>query len=74
MYERYFARGGSCPAPEFPCTPRDAIRPSVCLDGSVVEGSIFGCVEWIVSDLTTEGLVKHDSDELPRRNHRPLPL
>ena len=30
----------------------------------MVEGSIFGCVEWIVSDLSTEGLVKHDSDEL----------
>ena len=64
MYERYFARGGSCPKPLFPCTPQEALRPAVCLDGSVVPGSIFGCVEWIAADLTTEGLVKHDSDEL----------
>ena len=64
MYERYFARGGSCPKPLFPCTPQEALRPAVCLDGSVVPGSIFGCVEWIAADLTTEGLLKHDSDEL----------
>ena len=64
MYESYFARGGSCPKPLFPCTPQEALRPAVCLDGSVVPGSIFGCVEWIAADLATEGLVKHDSDEL----------
>ena len=64
MYERYFSRGGSCPKPLFPCIPQEALRPSVCLDGSVVPGSIFGCVEWIVSDLRTEGLLVHDSDEL----------
>lgn len=64
MYESYFARGGSCPTPVFECTPRSALRPAVTMDGSVVAGSIFGCVEWIVSDLTTEGLIAHDSDEL----------
>lgn len=64
MYERYFARGGSCPRPLFPCTPQDALRPAVCIDGKLVEGSFFGCVEWIVSDLRTEGLVAHDTDEL----------
>ena len=25
-YESYFAKGGSCPKPSFPCTPADAIR------------------------------------------------
>lgn len=64
MYERYFARGGSCPRPLFPCTPQDALRPAVCIDGKLVESSFFGCVEWIVSDLRTEGLVAHDTDEL----------
>ena len=64
MYERYFARGGSCPRPLFPCTPQDALRPAVCIDGKLVEGSFFGCVEWIVSDLRSEGLVAHDTDEL----------
>ncbi len=64
MYERYFARGGSCPRPQFPCIPQDALRPAVCIDGKLVEGSFFGCVEWIVSDLRTEGLVAHDTDEL----------
>ena len=64
MYESYFARGGSCPTPVFACTPQSALRPAVTMDGSVVKGSIFGCVEWIVSDLSTEGLVSHDSDEL----------
>ncbi|MBR4692398.1 MAG: hypothetical protein IKP17_06545 [Oscillospiraceae bacterium] len=64
MYERYFARGGSCPTPVFPCTPQDALRSAVCIDGSVVPGSFFGCVEWIVSDLHTEGLVAHETDEL----------
>ena len=64
MYESYFARGGSCPTPVFACNPRSALRPAVTMDGSVVKGSIFGCVEWIVSDLSTEGLISHDSDEL----------
>ena len=64
MYERYFARGGSCPQPLFPCTPQEALKPAVTMDGSVVPGSIFGYVEWIVADLTTEGLIRHDSDEL----------
>ena len=31
MYEKYFARGGSCPRPQFPCTPQDAIRSAVCV-------------------------------------------
>lgn len=63
-YERYFARGGSCPTVTFPCTPQEALRPAVCVDAGLIPGSIFGCVEWIVSDLSTEGLVRHDSDEL----------
>jgi len=64
MYEQYFARGGSCPRPQFPCTPQSALRSAVCIDGDLVPGSFFGCVEWIVSDLSTEGLIRHDSDEL----------
>lgn len=64
MYETCFARGGSCPKPLFPCRPQEALRPAVCIDGSAVPGSFFGCVEWIAGDLTTEGLVKHRSDEL----------
>lgn len=63
-YEKYFARGGSCPKTVFTCHPQDALRPAVCLDGSIVPGSIFGCVEWIVGDLTTDGLIAHESDEL----------
>ncbi len=63
-YESYFAKGGSCPKPSFPCTPADAIRPATCLDGSVVPGSFFGCVHWIVKDLTTDGLISHAGDEL----------
>ena len=63
-YESYFAKGGSCPKPSFPCTPADAIRPATCLDGSVVPGSFFGCVHWIVKDLTTDGLISHTGDEL----------
>ena len=64
MYEAYFARGGSCPRPLFPCVPQDALRPAVCIDGSLVPGSFFGCVEWIAADLNADGLVKHDCDEL----------
>ena len=64
MYESCFARGGSCPRPLFPCTPQEALRPAVCIDSSLVPGSFFGCVEWIAADLTTEGLVAHESDEL----------
>ena len=64
MYESYFARGGSCPKPLFPCTPQEALRPAVCIDAALVPGSFFGCVEWIAADLTTQGLVVHESDEL----------
>ncbi|MBR5490138.1 MAG: hypothetical protein IKV79_02575 [Oscillospiraceae bacterium] len=64
QYEKYFAKGGSCPIPKFECTPADAIRPAVCIDGSLIPGSFFGCVHWIAKDLTTDGLIAHDSDEL----------
>ena len=47
MYESCFARGGSCPRPLFPCIPADALKPAVCIDGNLVPGSFFGCVEWI---------------------------
>ena len=62
--DKYFARGGSCPKPIFACTPADAIRPAVCIDGATVPGSFFGCVQWIAADLTTDGLLAHDTDEL----------
>lgn len=63
-YEKYFARGGSCPKTVFKCHPQEALRPSVCIDADTVPGSIFGCVEWIAADLCTEGLISHESDEL----------
>lgn len=64
FYEKYFARGGSCPEISFPCHPQDAVRLAVCVDERAIPGSIFGCVQWIMKDLTTEGLIAHDTDEL----------
>lgn len=64
QYARFFSLGGSCPVPQFPAIPGDAVRPAVCLDGSVVPGGIFGSVSWLVKDLRTEGLLVHESDEL----------
>ncbi len=63
-YDHYFVRSGSCPQPAFACEPADALRPVVCLDESVVPGAFFGSVQWIAKDLTTTGLLVHDSDEL----------
>ena len=64
FYEQYFARGGACPVMQFPGIPSDAVRQAVCIDESVVPGSLFGCVQWIMKDFTTEGLISHDTDEL----------
>lgn len=64
-YERCFALGGQCPVPVFPgLTEPGAVRPAVCMDDSLVPGSIFGSVSWIVRELQTEGLISHASDEL----------
>ena len=64
IYEKYFVRGGACPQMHFPCIPSDAVKTSVCIDKSVVPEGIFGCVEWIVKDFVTEGLVAHNTGEL----------
>ena len=64
QFDRCFARGGSCPRPTFPCRPQEALRPAVCVDGATVPGAFFGCVQWIVAPLTTQGLVRHNCDEL----------
>ena len=63
-YENNFIRSGSCPVITFPCIPEGAVRPIVAIDESVVPGSIFGCMEWIVKDFTTGSFVSHDTDEL----------
>ena len=63
-YEKYFARGGSCTQMQFPCIPADAVKTSVCIDKNIVPDGIFGCVEWIMKDFVTEGLLKHDTGEL----------
>jgi len=64
QYERYFVRAGACPVMRFDTVPADAVRPVVCIDESVIPGSFFGCVQWLMKDFTTEGLVAHGTDEL----------
>lgn len=64
MYEKNFARGGACTKWVTKCTPADAVRPSVCLDGKLVPGAYFAAVEWIAADMATEGLICHESDAL----------
>ena len=63
-YEKYFARGGICPRWQFPFIPEDAVRPSVCIDESIVPDGIFGSVEWLVKDFTCDKLISNPSDEL----------
>jgi len=62
--QRFFVRSGSCPVPPATMIPDYAKRNIVCIDGSVIHGSFFGCVEWLVRDFQTDDLVSHKSGEL----------
>ena len=64
MYEKNFARDGACNKWVTKCSPADAVRPSICLDGDLVPGAYFAAVEWIAADMATEGLICHESDAL----------
>ena len=64
QYEKYFVRAGACPVMTFETAPADALRPVVCIDESVIPGSFFGCVQWLMKDFTTERLIAHETDEL----------
>ena len=64
QYEKYFARGGSHPGPDYPGIPAEARRLAVCLDNSLIPGSIFGCVSWLVADFSMPDCISHESDEL----------
>ncbi len=65
-YIKYFALGGASPKEThgIDLVPPDAEIPAVFMDGDAVEGGIYGSARWLVKEFRTEGLVRHDSDEL----------
>lgn len=61
--EKYFSFNHTRPLP-IQCTPADAIRPIVSMNGDDVPGCLYYQACWLMKDMEAPEFMKHDSDEL----------
>lgn len=63
-YSKYFAQAGMTASKGVKIDPDDAHVHSVSMDGSFIEGCMFGEACWLVKPFSRNSFFKHNSDEL----------